>query len=246
MKWIDKIKEQNFNESFDIKNILIDSVYYPASGIDGRAIRGLSNYSNSFIHVDYSEKKETVENALRSDFIKVGYRLMGLKHISRYELTPKNIITHDFHLMESEQERINFLKNSIQNLTPFALWAVYELDSSLTHKTSNKVKRFSLLHIGGEACATFDALYVSNKMNPLAIAILNPGEGYGDNWTSFRETDYRFYKLIKYNVHNNDTNFPKYLLTNMCGESDCFWPDYNHKSSDYFTGDLYEINKNDL
>lgn len=42
MDWLNKITEENFVNSFNIKNILTDSVYYPASGIDGRAIEGLS------------------------------------------------------------------------------------------------------------------------------------------------------------------------------------------------------------
>lgn len=228
MKWINRINKENFDTSFDLKSILTDSVYYPASGIDGRAIEGLSRYSYSFIHADYSKPRETVEIALRTRFEPVGYRLIGLKYISQNELTPNGFIPHNFPLKESEQQRINFLQDSIRDFTQFALWAVYELDSELTQNTSNKVKKFSVLHIGGEACATFDALYISNSINPLGVAILNPGEGYGDNWTVFTNPDYRFYKLIEYNVQNNQQTFPKYLFTNVRVENNCFWPNYEH------------------
>ena len=43
MKNIDKITQENFNESFNIEDILTDSVFYPASGIDGKDIECLSN-----------------------------------------------------------------------------------------------------------------------------------------------------------------------------------------------------------
>ena len=38
MDWLNKITEENFVNSFNIKNILTDSVYYPSSGIDGRNV----------------------------------------------------------------------------------------------------------------------------------------------------------------------------------------------------------------
>ena len=61
MKNIDKITKENFNESFNIADILSDSVFYPAAGIDARDIECLSNLSNSFVHVDYSNQKEVIE-----------------------------------------------------------------------------------------------------------------------------------------------------------------------------------------
>ena len=89
------------------------------------------------------------------------------------------------------------------------------------------MRSFLILHIGGEACATFDAIYVSNKINPKAIAILNPGEGFGDNWTQLRNPDYRFYKLLELNANSYGQAWPNYLYTNMCAADACFWPNYN-------------------
>ena len=61
-----------------------------------------------------------------------------------------------------------------KNLEIARNWLSSELDSFLgtpskkgkTGKTEGKASRFSLLHIGGEACATFEAIYLSNKINP--------------------------------------------------------------------------------
>jgi hypothetical protein len=44
-----------------------------------------------------------------------------------------------------------------------------------------------LLYIGGEGVATYQALYWSNKTAPKALAIIQPGTGFGLNWTDFRE-----------------------------------------------------------
>jgi len=239
MEWIEKINSENFDSSFNVKDVLNNSVYYPASGIDGRGIEGLSMYSCSFIHADYSMPQETVNTALRADFIPVGYNLVGLRDILEDELTPNGFISHNLPLNEHEQNRIHFLQHSIRNFTPFALWAVYELDYNETKNITAKINKFSILHVGGEACATFDALYIGYKINPLAVVILNPGEGYGDNWTIFRDSNYRFYKLIEYNVQNNHQRFPRYLFTNTT--RNCFWPNYQLINRNNILGcDTYE------
>jgi len=244
MSWIENITKENFTKSFNLKEILNNSVFYPASGIDGRAIEGLSLFSNSFIHVDYSIPRETVETALRTHFECAGYNLIGLKFVSENELTPNGFDPHNFPLQVSEKERMHFLQDSVRNFKPFALWAVYQLDTTKYKPgTAGRANRFSILHIGGEACATFDALYVGNKINPLAVAILNPGEGYGDNWTIFRDPDYRLYRLIEYNCRNHQEKMPRYIFSNICLANNCFWPDYKHLERNMILAcDIFQYN----
>lgn len=234
MHWIERITPENFNSSFNLKDILSGSVCYPASGIDGRALIGLVPFSGSYVNIDYSIPREKVEHALRNDFENVGYSLLGLTYIPEVTLTPMGFEMHYFPATDSELAKMNFVKQSRQKFTPFALWAVFELNETM-QKKSGKRNRFSILHIGGEACATFDALYVGNGINPLAVAILNPGEGYGDNWTSFSKPEYRFFKLIEYNVIHNKAVYPGYVMTNLC-----LWPGYKEVKSSSEGWRLYE------
>lgn len=231
MARIDQINEQNFNDSFDLKDLLIDSVFYPASGIDGKNIEYLSDKANSFVHVDYSTQRHIVEEAMRTNFTRVGYRVVGLNHISKRELTPNGFNFRGFQLNDHERERLkmDFIRRNFnhENFEPFALWAVYELDETLTHKMEGKINRFSLLHIGGEACATFEAIYTNNRINPFGVAIINPGEGYGDNWTLFTDPNFRLYKMLLNNSTHNNQQMPKYILTNLGYTDVCFWPNYN-------------------
>lgn len=241
MEWIDKITTENFNNSFDLNSLLTNSVYYPASATDGKPIEGLSRFSFSFIYADYSLPLEEVENALKTEFEPIGYKLVGMRSISENELTPNGYTPQNFSLKESEKKRMHYLRRSIRNLSPFALWAVYELESEQIKNDSGRIRRFSILYVGGEACTTFDKLYVSNKINPLAISILYPGEGWGDNWTCFSDPDYRFYKLVELNVQNNHQVFPKYLFTNTINEIRYSWPNYILKKRNHRLGcDLYE------
>jgi hypothetical protein len=227
MNWIENITSENFEESFDLIKILENSTFYPASGIDATNIEGLSQYSKSFVHVDYSVSKSDVRKALIQEFIPVGYKMIGLKLMEKDDLTPNGFSPNNFPLKQSEKERINFLNNPKNNHKSFCFWAIYELDDSLSNKTDGKIKKFSLLHVGGEACATFDALYVNNGINPTAIAILNPSEGYGDNWTKFSDPDYRLFQLLQLNLERNKTSLPEYIFTNMTSNEECFWPNYN-------------------
>ena len=232
MKSIKEITKENFENMFNLNEILVDSVFYPASGIDGSAIKFLSDKFNSFVHVDYSLSMDVIENAVRSNFTAVGYDLIGLKHLSKEELTPKGFRPNNFSLNKHEKQRLemSFIHERFNciNFNPFALWAVYELNPSKTGKIEGKVERFSLLHIGAEACATFEAIYLSNKINPAAIAIINPGEGYGENWTMFTDPEFRLHKNLILNRDKNSAEMPQILLTNMVrgNENPCFWPKY--------------------
>jgi len=235
MKTIHEITKENFNTMFNLKDILEDSVYYPASGIDGTAIKYLSDQFCSFIHADYSTPEEDVEKAMRGDFSLLGYDLIGIKTISMEEMTPFDFRPHKFSLNDHEKQRLemDFISDLFycRNFKPFALWAVYKINPGKTGETKGKSERFSLLHVGGEACATFEAIYLSNKMNPAAVAIIDPGEGYGDNWTMFRDTNFRFYQNLLLNCSNPGVQMPEILLTNQDRDDDgsCFWPDYKTK-----------------
>lgn len=215
------ITSENFNESFNLNNLLQNSAFYPASGTDGTHLKELTHTGiNSFVHVDYLVVKEKVKRSLENDFIGQGYKLVGIKDISFDKVIPNGFISHaDIPLNSHERKRIQELKHVSdrfyqKEFSQFALWAVYELDPMATVDISRKMKKFSILHIGSEACSTFDALYLSNGINPAAVIMLNPGEGYGDNWTLFTNPKFRLYKMFEKNVNNNAQIMPKYLLTN--------------------------------
>jgi hypothetical protein len=243
MKGIYDITSENFDTSFNIKHILENSAFYPASGKDGTHLKELSKKGiKSFIHVDYSEDKLSVKNSLMREFCGIGYRLLGIKEIVKNELSPSSFLPKGhFPLNEHEQNRIKNdgdikAKFYGKNFSPFALWAVYELIPSSNNQDQSKSTRFSILHIGGEACFTFDEIYMSNKINPAAVVILHPGEGYGDNWTLFSNPEFRLYKMLRENAENQDQNMPKYVLKNGNGfkkSSVKFWNNYISEYTKY-------------
>jgi len=232
MQTINQITPENFDRSFNLLDILNGSVFYPAAGIDACDIECLANKLNSFVHVDYSVPREVVEQAMEADFQHVGYRKIGLKSITKEELTPQGFKRRNFQLNDHERERLQKQFKSdrfyCRNFTPFALWAVYELDETRTGRTTGKIKRFSLLHIGAEACATFEALYLNNKTNPHCVAIISPAEGFGDNWTKFTDADFRLYQSLKLNYEQNNAPMPQYLLTSSFRDEGVMWRNYHY------------------
>ena len=173
-------------KDFNVIDLLKDSVFYPASGIDGKGIEFLIHKSKSFIQVDYSVSIREVRTAMENDFKGVGYKLKRLTQIGKEEIIqPYNPI-----LNEHEQSKINENSNikeryELNNFSSFMLQAIYE---------NERGTEFSLLHVGAEACSVFNSLYVKNNINPKAVVIINPSEGYGDNWTKFTDPDFKFYK----------------------------------------------------
>ncbi len=247
MKSISTITKDNFSASFNIIDILHESVFYPASGLDATPIEVFANKYKSYINLDYSLSFEEVKNSLESDFISVGYKLIGIKDVSKEELTPNGITysmiaftDHEIQRLENNEEIKDLFTNA--SSSGFAIWAVYELDANLTHKIDEKAERFSILHICGEGWATFEALYVKNKINPKAVAIIKPGEGYGDNWTLFTDSRFRFYQSIRENEHINGAEMPKFILTDAVSDEGYFWGEYA-LSKDFSECSLYELEK---
>jgi len=228
------ITSDNFSTSFNLNALLENSCFYPAAGTDGSHLEFLSQEITSFIHVDYSMTLLEVERQLQCDFEKVGYKLVGLKLLSKQDVDLDRFRHFYSDLNEHERERLRATEikslYSGSKVGSFALWALYEICNSLTGKLAGKRKRFSVLHIGGEACAVFQSLYLENKVNPRAFVSILPGEGYGDNWTLFGNRKFRLYQSILQNCRLNNALLPEYILTSDSRYPDdaCFWSTYHH------------------
>ncbi len=106
---------------------------------------------------------------------------------------------------------------------PFAIWAVFERLAGLDE--DHGPIRFSLLYICGEGAATFQALYYGSQCAPAVVAIIQPGMGFGSNWTDFTHPK----EVLARSVLENPCGSPGYLLYGGWGNdyrTPC-WPKYS-------------------
>ena len=198
----------SLNGPFPLKQVLRESVYYPACGVDGTPVRLLGHHLHSYVYVDYGVGEEGLRRALVDAPFR-GYSIVGERPVTKSELAPARS-GWDEHAPWMDRRFIS---------TPFARWIVFERQAAVP--THHGPSRFSLLYIGGEGVASFQALYRAQQIAPAALCIIQPGTGFGGNWTDFRRPRGHLARLVVQTPHL----VPRLLV---CGGDDAnaYWPRY--------------------
>jgi hypothetical protein len=159
-----------------IQSVLEGSVYYPACGVDGDPIKYLGGNFHSFVYVDYGVGRRALQDELETFR---GYRVFAARPVREQELVPQGW-TPRFPqgYVPQRSPPTNWIKQ------PYAEWIIYERLGSFPE--SHGPPRFSLLYIGGDGAASYQALYHGNNATPAVVAVIRPGTGFGGNWTDFR------------------------------------------------------------
>ena len=202
---------------FDIKEVLRNSLYYPGSYTDGTLVKEFRGNFHSFVHVDYHLSKEDFETAL------VKYPFRNFDVIYKESLDAREIVPTAFNSEHS---------NSFgDDCAPFCEWVIFENSSGV---------RFSLLQICAEGVESYLDLYVKNRINAEAVAIIKT-DGFSGNWTHFSTGPF-----LKRSVTKSGLSSPKYLFC----DREHFWNDYTKhidifKSSEGYDVDIseYEVSK---
>lgn len=220
MSYLDTITKQKIEtELLPISEILQDSLYYPSCGFDGGVVKDCNTIGRdfricNFIYCDYARGIQAFSE-MQNTFI--GYHILGSRSVRRSELIPAGWIPSippNFDLAEYQRYKDEW--------KPFIHWTVYERDESRVE--DHGPKRFSLLYLGGEGVATYQALYWTNKTCPKALAIIQPGNGFGHNWTNFKDKN----ASLAWVVYNNPAGIPQIIYYGgYCGPYDDFdWSEY--------------------
>ena len=109
----------------------------------------------------------------------------------------------------------------------FAIWAVYYRKTDFGDAYGPK--SFSLLYICDDGPSAYQYLYNDNNINPKWLALIQPGHGFGLNYTNYFEKDGMLYKLAAINI----SGMPEYLLYGGYGKyyryKEACWPNYNRQ-----------------
>ena len=187
------------NEPVPIKELLKDSLYYPSAGFDGGVVKFFSKKVQSFIFCNYGFHEK--EFLAEMDGFR-GYKVLANRKLFPHDLTPNGWqMQKPPGMIEPE-----YMKYIDPDKKPFAHWVMYERDPQFDE--NHGPQRFSLIYIGGEGVATYQALYWGNKTAPKMLAIIQPGTGFGMNYTDFRKKD----GYLAWVVRNNPNGIPQTIV----------------------------------
>jgi hypothetical protein len=168
-----------------LRALLDGSVFYAASRFDGTPVRLLGSRARSFVYVDYGvEEARLLEELKTSPF--AGYELLGSRAVLREELAPDGWVPRP--PRGAREPRWEFVR------TPFARWLVFDRRADLDD--AHGPARWSLLYVGGDGVATYQALYHGQSVAPLAVCVIQPGHGFGGNWTDFTNRGQAFAEVV--------------------------------------------------
>ena len=199
-----------------IREVLTASVYYPACGFDGDLVKYLAGNFHSFVYVDYGVGREAVINNIQGFR---GYRVAARRDVTERELTPDGWTPQ---LLRQSDGNPHARSDWVR--PPFGVWCIQERTDE--YGPEHGPERFSLLYIGGDGIATFQALYHGNGVAPAAVAVIQPGTGFGGNWTDFEDPG----RVFARSVLGNPAGVPEYLLSGGWGNGEFYrrpcWPEY--------------------
>jgi hypothetical protein len=243
------IKNGEIIDKFPLKELLENSLYYPACGRDGDPVWYAHREIQSFFYVDYGVTQKQIEASLYgtgdygenitfrdSDPIGFkGYKVIGEKKLTSRELDPTGVVSlttkkGQMQFVTDMHCKHNMLKDWIKN--PFAKW--YILERQPEFDDTHGPELFSFVFVCADGVSAYRTLYNFNQISPKYLAIFNPGDGFGFNWDSFQSEDGQLCKTVLSN-----TEIPESLL----GEFD-IWTNVFHPSEKTLFEELDECMSN--
>lgn len=188
------------NDPFPLDLVLQNSLYYPACGFDGDPVKYLAGNVLSFINVDYSHTRDEFLTALKEPGF-YGYDLLATRPIKKEELVPNG-----WQPTPPNPTDGNPSSSDRWMKEPFCHWAVFQRNENFP--ANHGPARFSLLYLCADGVAAFQALYIANSAAPKIVAIIQPGTGFGGNWTNFTNPQ----KILARSILQNPTGSPDILL----------------------------------
>jgi hypothetical protein len=236
--WLKELTPESMvNDPLPLNDLLENSLYYPSAGSDGTPIRYLAGNIYSFFYVDYCKEQEKAINDIQKGC--KGYDLLAMHSLPAHEeLLPEKwpLPASDRDPHSNEYSSLRFESWIVKDR--FCIWAIFQRKTDFP--SSHGPERFSLLYLSAEGLTVFTEIYGKYKIVPKAIAIIQPGHGFGANWTNFEDPKAIFPRTVL----SNPNGQPEMLLHGGIGgirfyREPC-WPSYNklrgfHMSKSYTT-----------
>jgi hypothetical protein len=194
----------------DLTKVLVDSLYYPASGLNGTPVKYLAGNTHSFVFADYGIMKDEFLKNLNGKAPECGFRYyhsICQREISRREIVPDG---WEPTIVPTAREGRERLLETERNCTPFGHWSVWERDANADADVGPQ--RFSFFFLAGEMSAIYQGLYCRLQISPKFLAIIQPG-AMGGEWESVTSNGSFFKKVVSSNKgRGTKYGLPQYLV----------------------------------
>jgi hypothetical protein len=212
--------EADREDVLPLRHMLEGSVYYPACGVDGRPVQYCASHSFSFVYADYGVSKERLSAALSGPGGFKGYSLGSGRFIEAEQLAP-SLFDGIEDAFSCGDDPGRFIHHRVR---PYAYWGIFERLPGFGH--SGGPDLFSFLFVAADGVATYRNLYHGHNTRASLIAVIQPGEGFGFNWTNFYDPDRAFANVVLCNPNG----VPDYMIYGGIGSGTRYrmpsWPQY--------------------
>ncbi len=206
------------------------SLYYPAAGLDGRPVQFMGGFIHSFIYVDYGTEESAVDAELQRRGFS-GYHIAGSKRLSKRDLAPNGWWPQVPLQYKNQMQRFTDMRTRGFVRNPFAHWYIFDRDGS--RGEDHGPQRFSLIYLCADGVAAYQALYWQYHTAPEVLTIIQPGTGFGGNYTDFRDPDGFFAWTV---LQGNARHLPEYLVCGglLLDYTQAFWPESYPEHVEWF------------
>ena len=225
------------SEPINFGNVFKDSIYYPACGFDGDVMSICMGYSHSFIYVDNLCLWESVGKERVYEFINTSRTFGAFNRVFQAEFSKSELMgQHSF-----PKEKLLYTDGEPSyGLAPkdfFAILTIFEPKrGNRTYCHSDRATKLhvyeplAFLYVCDDGCFSYQDFYYSHNVKPKGVAIIQPGDAFGGNWTSYYERDKVFGRIVM----NNKAGIPDILIS---GGRDSrgghfrrnIWPEYSDR-----------------
>jgi hypothetical protein len=197
-----------------LDDALKHALYYPACGSDGRPVQYLGGFIHSFWYVDYLQGADAVDHEFDINGF-LGYHIAGRTPLEKHHLAP-----HGWTPQVPDRYRDDvryFMEYIAPNAVPraFATWYILERDND--RDETHGPERISLVYLGADGVAAYQALFWARNSAPEVLAIIRPGHAFGGNYTRFTDENGFLAWVV---MHDPDRPKPEYLMHEVLRRKD--------------------------